>query len=326
MSSPSFEGTGVEALQVLLPDGTKLGLDKLRENDHIVNVQQGVRLVVAAKGDAGVSVKHRWNGDDLPEKAVRNLKSSEGPRWEVRELFRGRNELVVEVEGFDEPFVLPLFYKSGMVEWLESIVKALILVVVVKTFVVQAFFIPTGSMQNTLFPSDYILVEKVTGLFHPPKVGDIIVFQYPEDPTKDFIKRMVADEGDVLEMRYKQLVVDGECADEPYAVHGDTHVIHLPGMGGEMSRRDHWGPLEIPEDHSFAMGDNRDFSMDSRFWGPLPDFRLKGRALALYYPFRRMGWIRPAVRTSQGPCGEDAAAASEDYPEVTPPPWLRADP
>jgi signal peptidase I len=311
-----FGDFGLASVDLVLPNGREVSLEDLRNNDHILNSEAPtvrVRLPDEEDADAdkkkkgkkkrkggggkglpGVTVEHRWNGRSLPEDAVREKNDG---RYGLS-LFRGRNEVVVTVAGQAEPFVFPIFYRTSLCEWVESLVKALVLVVIVKTFVVQAFFIPTGSMEDTLFPSDYILVEKVTGLFERPKTGDVIVFQYPEDPTKDFIKRKVADQGDVIEMRRKSYLVNGECLEEDFAVHKE------PQLWPRGTMRDSWGPVEVPPAHSFAMGDNRDRSKDSRFWGPLPDYRLKGRALAIYYPFSRWGFIRPEVGAAGGECPE----------------------
>ncbi len=330
MAKPRIEfgGTGLSAVKLVLADGRDLALEDVLANDAIVNhtqftvelhpaeeasrsgaeeVETGEESADESARDGGKAAKgapltQLWNGRVLPKGAVRALKGAKGAR--VRkfgvQLFRGRNDFEVRMPGAADEFRFALFYKSTLVEWLESLVKALILVVVVKTFVVQAFFIPTGSMEETLFPSDYILVEKVTGLFGKPKRGDIIVFQYPEDPTKDFIKRMVADAGETLEIRRKRFLLDGQCLDEPYVVHQRPETFP-PGFG-PLGLRDNLGPFKVPEAHSFAMGDNRDNSKDSRFWGPLPDYRLKGRALAIYWPPRRIGLVRPARGTPSPDC------------------------
>lgn len=277
-----------------------------------VELEEGLELPKKEKGQ--IRVRQSLAGKELPEEAV---KERNDLRFMLRDgLFRGRNDLTVEVPGH-EPFCFPLYYKTWTVEWAEALLKALILVVVIKTFVVQAFFIPTGSMEDTLFPSDYILVEKVTSLFHRPARGDVIVFQYPEDPTKDFIKRKVADQGDRIAMFRKQFYKDEKCLDEhEYAVHKKKEYFPVGSPYG-LARRDNFETLVVPEGHSWAMGDNRDNSQDSRFWGPLPDFRMKGRALAIYFPLQRWRLIRPEYGTPREP---------GDCPSVLAPPAGSAPP
>lgn len=295
MGKVDYGDTGIEEILVIDPRGpTEIPLGDLVDNEHIINFTDPTIRVVLAKDEGSkakpgeVRVEHHVRGKALPPSAVKTRK---GCRYELADgLLRGRNDIVVRA-GDREEFHFPLFYRTHVTEWVESLLKALILVVVVKTFVVQAFFIPTGSMEDTLFPSDYILVEKVSSLFHRPATGDVIVFQYPEDPTKDFIKRKVADAGDRVAVRQKRFLVNGQCMDErSFAVHKDTRPFVLP-------QRDFMPEIEIPPAHSWAQGDNRDNSQDSRFWGPLPDYRLKGRALAIYWPLTRWGLIRPDVGT-----------------------------
>lgn len=300
MGKVDYGDTGIQEILVIDPRGpTEIPLSDLVDNEHIINFTHPTIRVVLAEGEDGkkvhakeVRLEHHVRGKPLPEGAVKGRK---GLRFEISDgLLRGRNDIVVQA-GENEEFHFPLFYRTHLTEWIESLLKALILVVVVKTFVVQAFFIPTGSMEDTLFPSDYILVEKVSSLFGRPATGDVIVFQYPEDPTKDFIKRKVADAGDVVAVRDKHFFVNGKCMDEAgFAVHKDTRPFVLP-------QRDYMPDVRIPEAHSWAQGDNRDNSQDSRFWGPLPDYRLKGRALAIYWPLSRWGLIRPAVGEAHDP-------------------------
>jgi signal peptidase I len=119
--------------------------------------------------------------------------------------------------------------------------------------------------------------------------GDVVVFKYPEDPRRDFIKRCVAVGGDTVEMRAKQLFVNGEPVDEPYVVHKDPRIYpDLPGVGSgprNLRNRDNFGPYTVPEDHIFCLGDNRDNSSDSRFWGPVPLSYVKGRAVIIYWSY-----------------------------------------
>ncbi|GAB4389249.1 MAG: signal peptidase I [Thermodesulfovibrionales bacterium] len=175
-------------------------------------------------------------------------------------------------------------------EYAEAIVTALLLALFIRAFVVQAFKIPTGSMEPTLLVGDHILVNKfIYGIRVPfsdrkvfalsrPERGDIVVFKFPEDPERDFIKRIVAVGGDVIEERDKVLYVNGEPVVEPYARHTDRDV-RPPGM----DPRDNFGPVVVPEGKYFMMGDNRDQSYDSRFWGFVDASAIKGEALIIYW-------------------------------------------
>ena len=175
-------------------------------------------------------------------------------------------------------------------EYVNTAVYAVLLTLVLRVFVVQAFRIPSGSMLNTLQVGDFLFVNKfeygakipfthwrLPGIDEPER-GDVIVFQYPEDPRKDYIKRCVATGGETLEVRDKQLVVNGEPLEEAYVVHADPQV--LPG---EFSPRDNFGPVAVPEGSIFMMGDNRDHSSDSRYWGPVEFELVKGRAMFIYW-------------------------------------------
>ena len=187
--------------------------------------------------------------------------------------------------------------KSTLREYIEAIVLAVLLTIVIRGLVVQAFRIPTGSMENTLQVGDFLFVNKlvygseidigVAGhrllyyrfpAIRKPVRGDIIVFRYPDDPSSDFIKRCVALEGQTVEIRDKVLFVDGESRDEPYVIHGDDAILPR-----EINARDNFGPVVVPRGHIFMMGDNRDNSHDSRFWGPLPLNLVKGKAMILYW-------------------------------------------
>jgi signal peptidase I len=183
--------------------------------------------------------------------------------------------------------------KSTAREYFESILIAVLLALFARTFVVQAFKIPTGSMEPNLLIGDHLLVNKfifapaVTGLQRALlpnrdiKRGDIIVFKYPEEPERDFIKRVIGLPGDTLELRNKKVHINGQPIDEPYA-----HFIFPPsatGVPNSLDLRETYGPVTVPADHFFMMGDNRDNSQDSRFWGFLPRDYVKGRALVIYF-------------------------------------------
>jgi signal peptidase I len=188
--------------------------------------------------------------------------------------------------------------KSVVREYFESIVIAVILALFIRTFVVQAFKIPTGSMEENLLIGDHLLVNKF--VYGPAATriertllplgtirrGDVVVFKYPEDPGRDFIKRVIGLPGETLEIREKQVYVDGQPLAEPY-----THFLEPAGehgAAGEVTAfdvRERYGPVRIPVDQYFVMGDNRDNSQDSRYWGFLPREYVKGRALVIYWSF-----------------------------------------
>ncbi|HBR21410.1 MAG TPA: signal peptidase I [Nitrospiraceae bacterium] len=185
-------------------------------------------------------------------------------------------------------------------EYAKAIITALILAMLIRTFIIQAFKIPSGSMVPTLLIGDHILVNKFlygtkipfSGkrmlMFKKPERGDIIVFKYPENPSKDFIKRVVAVEGDVIESKNKILHVNGNMVNEPYAQHTDSS---MRPMGIEP--RDNFGPVIVPKDKYFVMGDNRDVSYDSRYWGYVDMKDIKGKALILYWSWdSEKSWVR----------------------------------
>jgi signal peptidase I len=190
------------------------------------------------------------------------------------------------------------FKKSTLREYFESIVIAVILALFIRTFVVQAFKIPTGSMENNLLIGDHLLVNKM--VYAPAmsgierallptssiKRGDVIVFKYPEEPDRDFIKRVIGLPGETLEVREKKVYINGKPLDEPY-----VHFLQPPSSSSEWSEvtsfdvRERYGPVTVPADQYFMMGDNRDNSQDSRYWGFLPRDLVKGKALVIYWSY-----------------------------------------
>ncbi|HXC61686.1 MAG TPA: signal peptidase I [Nitrospiria bacterium] len=181
--------------------------------------------------------------------------------------------------------------KSVIREYGEAILIAVVLALLIRTFIVQAFKIPSGSMIPTLLIGDHILVNKfIYGSHIPftdatvfamtmPKRGDVIVFKYPDDETKDFIKRVIGEPGDTLEVKDKAVYVNGKALnDEHYAIHQDPTVFPRGNQP-----RDNMGPIVVPEGDYFVMGDNRDQSLDSRFWGFVKADKIKGRAFRIYW-------------------------------------------
>ena len=169
--------------------------------------------------------------------------------------------------------------KTVLREYAEALIVAVLLALVIRTFVVQAFKIPSGSMLPTLQIGDHILVNKFMYSFGPIHRGDIIVFKFPQDETRDFIKRVIGLPGDTLEIRGKRILINGGPLQEPYAVYSDGPFAR----GGD---RDQLGPLVIPPGQLFMMGDNRDHSMDSRVWGFLDIHKIKGKAIIVYFSIR----------------------------------------
>lgn len=185
--------------------------------------------------------------------------------------------------------------KGKLRENVEALVIAIILALFIRTFVVQAFKIPSGSMKNTLLIGDYILVNKfIYGVKVPltditaipvkdPKRGDIIVFRFPKDPSKDFIKRVVGVGGDTIKVVNKVVYVNGEEQNNPFAIHTDPVVYPLG-----YQRRDNLEPFKVPEGKLFVMGDNRDESNDSRFWGFVDLSAVRGKAFMIYWSWDKI--------------------------------------
>lgn len=207
-------------------------------------------------------------------------------------------------------------------EWCRSVLVAFVLFLVIRAFLVEAFKIPTASMENTLLVGDFLVVNKAvygaevpgTSLHLPAfaelEQGDVIVFTPPHDPGKNYVKRVVGEPGDVLEMRAKELYLNHVQLDEPYVRHVDPKRDEFhPDMAWQADfltgsrdpaayrpTRDNWGPIQVPEGSYFVLGDNRDNSEDSRYWGFVDKGSVRGRPWFVYYSFdpstdERAAWV-----------------------------------
>ena len=197
--------------------------------------------------------------------------------------------------------------KKGVLrENIEAILVAIVIALFIRTFVVQAFKIPSGSMKQTLQIGDHILVNKfIYGIKIPylhktilplknPRRGDIIVFKYPVDPDKDFIKRVIGIPGDEIQIRDKKLFVNQKRVNHDYGVYTDSRIL-----SGDVRPRDNFGPITVPDHSLFVMGDNRDESFDSRFWGFVDYKALNGKAFIIYW-----SWDKENIGVRWGRLGQ----------------------
>jgi signal peptidase I len=203
-------------------------------------------------------------------------------------------------------------------EWIKSIAIGVGLFMLLRTFVLEAFRIPSGSMENTLLAGDYVLVNKaiygpklpfthwsLPGIASPER-GDIVVFEPPHDAGRSYVKRLVAVPGDTVEMQDRELRVNGDKVAEPYALRSNRQDVHpasalwqcryMPGLSSRDCdpSRDTWGPVVVPEDQYLVLGDNRDDSEDSRYWGFVPRDAIRGRPLVVYFSVGPESWYDDA--------------------------------
>ena len=199
--------------------------------------------------------------------------------------------------------------KSTVREYYEALLIAIIFVNFARIFVFQAFKIPTGSMEDNLKVGDHIIVNKfIYGPVPRPwlkgfplrdiKRGYIIVFRYPLQPETDYVKRVVGLPGETLMVRDKNVYINGKMLNEPYTIHEDPMVYPpQPALPEPYRSRDQYGPYTVPDGQYFAMGDNRDRSSDSRFWGTVPRSMIKGRAFMVYWSWKRTPQQNPDAST-----------------------------
>lgn len=199
--------------------------------------------------------------------------------------------------------------------WMRSLGMALVLFLIIRTFLLEAFQIPSGSMERTLLAGDFLFVNKavygaqIPGTnarlpgFNTPRRGDVIVFAYPKDPTLSYVKRVIGVPGDIVEMRFGQVYENGRALEEPYVQRVDPlhdgfdpefnwQREYLVRRSDEQRQRYHptrdtWGPLRVPMSKYFVLGDNRDNSADSRYWGFVDESAVKGRPLVVYFSYDR---------------------------------------
>ena len=212
---------------------------------------------------------------------------------------------------------------SALVEWTKSLLVAAVLFVVIRTFILQTFVITSGSMEDALLVGDFLIANRAAVGVRIPgtqiripgyssvRRGDVLVFDPPHEPDLKLVKRLIGVPGDTVSMKDGVLTLNGQLQNEPYVKHqnpaGDSpdsrmvwQAEHLvSGIPSETYRptRDNWGPLVIPEDRYFMLGDNRDTSLDSRYWGLLEGWRLEGRVSVIYFSYnkdsyRPFPWLR----------------------------------
>ena len=204
----------------------------------------------------------------------------------------------------EEPAPRP---RSRAREYAEAILVAVVFALFTRTFLFQAFQVPTASMEKNILVGDHLIVNKFIFAPHAPsfldrilpyrpvKRGDVLVFKFPEDPRRDFIKRTIALPGETVEIRDKVISVEGVLLEEPEVYHSDDRIWpDDPALPDSYRRRDQAHPFTVPPGSFFALGDNRDNSYDSRFWGAVPAANLKGRAVFVYWSFP----LEPSARRS----------------------------
>ncbi len=203
--------------------------------------------------------------------------------------------------------------RSEAWEWVKTLALTVVLLVVIRTFLIQTFVITSGSMEDTLMVGDFLMVNRValgtrlpgvdlrTPGYSEPRRGEVLVFDPAHEDRMKLVKRLVGMPGDTLSMRDKHLYVNGVRQDEPYVKWSDPtgddehpwmmwqrdHVLEDEDSSEYRPTRDNWGPIVVPDDNYFMLGDNRDFSLDSRYWGLIEDWRIEGKAMFFYFSYDR---------------------------------------
>lgn len=189
-------------------------------------------------------------------------------------------------------------WMESLWENVKSLAMVLAAVLLIRAVVVEATVVPTGSMQNTILIGDHLFLDKI--LYGPQipftdvrlpaiknyKRGDVIAFRYPVDPSIVFVKRLIGMPGDTIQVKQKELYVNGNLVQEPCVIHRDSQVYpDSEWIPREARIRDNFGPVTVPPDHYFAMGDNRDESLDGRYWGFVPKENMVGEPIFVYWSF-----------------------------------------
>ena len=285
LAEQAFKKYGIKELLFLEDRSDKpISFEDLVKKEWVLNSSRVDLSGQLEEREGKISISHSFAGEELRSKDLKGSKKKFAVTFNMP---RGRNTFTFRFSD-GEQWQFDVFYKGKVRDWGEFFVKTGVTLLLLQTFVIKAFFIPTGSMENTFYPGDYLLVDRVSLLFRAPRAEDILVFQYPRDPRLDFIKRLIGMPGDELKMEDKKLFKNGKKLDEPYVVNKDSDHYKY----GPFSWRDNWGPIKVKEGHFFMMGDNRDWSSDSRRWGQLPTWRVKGRAWLRFRPLNRFGFIR----------------------------------
>jgi len=192
--------------------------------------------------------------------------------------------------------------KSALRDWVEALVVAFVIAMIIRAFVLQAYRIPSSSMEDTLLKGDHILAtkynygltvpfttRKIWGADRVPKRGDIVIFTFPVNHNMDFVKRVIGVPGDIVEVREKNVYINGK----PYKTDFEKHTDPFILTQGQGAVRDNFGPVKVEPGTCFVMGDNRDQSYDSRFWGFVPIQNIKGKAFIIYFSWdSAKNWIR----------------------------------
>lgn len=183
-----------------------------------------------------------------------------------------KNKLTYSLKNYNKWYIY-------LISWvMASFIIQPIVEITIRSNIVQAYKIPSGAMKRTLQIGDHIIADKFTYKKSEPKRGDIVTFPFPDDPSKDFIKRVVALGGETIEIVDKQVIINGNMLQEPYVVHSDSKIFPK-----DLQPRDNFGPIKVPDDSLFVMGDNRDQSYDSRFLGFVRKPSVKGKAISVYW-------------------------------------------
>ena len=283
--------TWLETFELVGGGGVRWSEEYLCYNPTINTERVTLRGQVADGAVQQVRVMHLALGRVVSLDLVNTLRGSfEAPLT----LSRGINEVVISpFDASDRSFSFHVVLKTSVREWVETLVCAVIFALIIKTFIIQPFYIPSRSMGPTLQPGDRIMVNRLDYLFRSPRRGDVVVFEHDEgarwsldadEPTSQyFIKRIVGLPSEELRILDRQVFLGGVPLQEPY-VAPDDGLPRVSALGN-------YDPIVLPESVYFVLGDNRDYSADSRSWGGVARHTFVGRAAFVWYPMSRMRWL-----------------------------------